>query len=319
MLCCTLDAIGSTRHLDCALPEVSRLGKHATVEVSEVSILEHGGCHCAPCCSNNLSVRAPADSMWEPKLFSKCNQGNVTAVAVEHTKLTHVGRIADALLQEVLHDCGSTIPTSQRQQTGVYVGAMWASEYLEVLAAAGSSDSSAAASTGNTAPFLVGRVSYTFGFRGPCVSTDTACSSSLVATHLGHNGERLADQALPATNLVELKLPVACCGVVHKRDMIHVRSMHLVTAAQLTHQTHSGSCAWRGVCHGPGCWRECHAVAAHRHQDLAAAGKSDIELQEWIMTSVHLQQSDLACEVRRRCTYSWIHHMASFSCRRCRQ
>ena len=31
---------------------------------------------------------------------------------------------------------------------------------------------------------VLSRVSYTYGFTGPCVSTDTACSSSLVAAHL---------------------------------------------------------------------------------------------------------------------------------------
>lgn len=43
-------------------------------------------------------------------------------------------------------------------------------------------------STGNGMDFLVGRLSYTFGLTGPCVSTHTACSSSLVSTHLAVHG-----------------------------------------------------------------------------------------------------------------------------------
>ena len=58
-------------------------------------------------------------------------------------------------------------------------------EYTSVLADSGSK-LSAVAATGNSASFMVGRLSYTFGLAGPCVSTDTACSSSLVAAHLGH-------------------------------------------------------------------------------------------------------------------------------------
>jgi acyl transferase domain-containing protein len=55
-------------------------------------------------------------------------------------------------------------------------------------------------STGNGMDFLIGRVSYTFGLTGPCVSTHTACSSSLVATHLAVHGLAGGDcaQALSA-------------------------------------------------------------------------------------------------------------------------
>ena len=74
---------------------------------------------------------------------------------------------------------------------GVYVGCMY-HEWLSVLSAHGC-QLSQRSFIGNGASFMVGRLSYTFGLQGPCVSTDTACSSSLVATHLGRQG---ASQAL---------------------------------------------------------------------------------------------------------------------------
>ena len=61
-------------------------------------------------------------------------------------------------------------------------------DYSKPVHAQGVSDTASGASTGNTAPFLVGRVSYTFALTGPCISTDTACSSSLVAAHLARSG-----------------------------------------------------------------------------------------------------------------------------------
>lgn len=49
--------------------------------------------------------------------------------------------------------------------TGVYVGCMWSSEYVELLPALGAPDTGASVSTGNTFPFMAGRVSYTYGFQ----------------------------------------------------------------------------------------------------------------------------------------------------------
>ncbi len=56
-------------------------------------------------------------------------------------------------------------------------------EYIDVMVQNGAQLPSQAF-VGNGPPYLVGRLSYGFGWTGPCVSTDTACSSSLVAAHL---------------------------------------------------------------------------------------------------------------------------------------
>lgn len=79
-------------------------------------------------------------------------------------------------------------------------------------------------SAGNGMDFLIGRVSYTFGLTGPCVSTHTACSSSLVATHLAVHGLAGGDcgQALSAGVFLVLlagthagicQLQARCCTV----------------------------------------------------------------------------------------------------------
>ena len=66
----------------------------------------------------------------------------------------------------------------------MYVGCMY-QEYTDVMvAAAGKLPPQAVVGSGLS--FMVGRLSYTFGLTGPCISTDTACSSSLVSTHLAH-------------------------------------------------------------------------------------------------------------------------------------
>lgn len=70
------------------------------------------------------------------------------------------------------------------EATGVFVGYMWGLEYLDLLSHLAMSPFNVSAITGNSMPFLAGRLAYAFGWHGPCIPTDTACSSSLVATHL---------------------------------------------------------------------------------------------------------------------------------------
>ena len=71
-------------------------------------------------------------------------------------------------------------------RAGVYVGCMF-HEWMSVMGAHGMKMAPRSI-VGNGAAYMVGRLSYTFGLQGPCISTDTACSSSLVATHMAHKG-----------------------------------------------------------------------------------------------------------------------------------
>jgi Beta-ketoacyl synthase, N-terminal domain/Beta-ketoacyl synthase, C-terminal domain len=92
------------------------------------------------------------------------------------------------LLLEKAFEASSSITTGVSDQTGVYIGCMY-TEYLDgILGPAGLANSSASSITGHGLSFMVGRLSFTFGWQGPCISTDTACSSSLVALHLAHQG-----------------------------------------------------------------------------------------------------------------------------------
>ena len=95
---------------------------------------------------------------------------------------------------------------------GVYVGCMY-HEYIDIMAGTGSA-LPPRAFIGNGAPYMVGRISYAFGFTGPCVSTDTACSSSLVATHLAVRALLHAEEeAALAGGINAMLLPETTAGI----------------------------------------------------------------------------------------------------------
>lgn len=64
-------------------------------------------------------------------------------------------------------------------------------------------------SAGGATSVAAGRISYTFGLKGACISLDTACSSSLVATHVGHRDIIFGTAAQSLVGGVNLTLSAA--------------------------------------------------------------------------------------------------------------
>ena len=85
-------------------------------------------------------------------------------------------------------------------------------------------------STGNGMDFLIGRVSYTFGLTGPCVSTHTACSSSLVSTHLAVHGMAARDcQAAVTAGVFLILLDGTMAGICQLQAWPHLLSAQCFT------------------------------------------------------------------------------------------
>ncbi|KAL0047579.1 hypothetical protein WJX82_006984 [Trebouxia sp. C0006] len=75
--------------------------------------------------------------------------------------------------------------TAAAPQQGIYIG-IAPSDYASLLKQ--HTDRGGFHATANASSVVCGRLSYTFGLKGPSMSIDTACSSSLVAVHLAHHG-----------------------------------------------------------------------------------------------------------------------------------
>ncbi|MEE1943324.1 SDR family NAD(P)-dependent oxidoreductase [Streptomyces sp. TRM 70361] len=98
-------------------------------------------------------------------------------------------------------------PTSvRRSETGVFAGTN-GQDYLALLLGSEAA-TEGHLGTGNSASVLSGRVSYTFGLRGPALSVDTACSSSLVALHLAARSLRAGECSMAlAGGVTAMPLP----------------------------------------------------------------------------------------------------------------
>ena len=97
---------------------------------------------------------------------------------------------------EALEDAGIDPTTLRGGDTGVYAGVIH-QDYGPRIGSPGlSAEAEGHAYPGVSASVLAGRVSFTFGFRGPALSVDTACSSSLVALHLACQALRQGETSL---------------------------------------------------------------------------------------------------------------------------
>jgi 3-oxoacyl-(acyl-carrier-protein) synthase/NADPH:quinone reductase-like Zn-dependent oxidoreductase len=93
-----------------------------------------------------------------------------------------------------LHDASLDRASLAGSLTGVFLG-FSGSEFGQILAASPTGGSVYAA-TGTTLSIAAGRVSYTFGLHGPCVTQDTACSAALVSAHAGLRALQLGECAV---------------------------------------------------------------------------------------------------------------------------
>jgi acyl transferase domain-containing protein/NADPH:quinone reductase-like Zn-dependent oxidoreductase/short-subunit dehydrogenase/acyl carrier protein len=93
---------------------------------------------------------------------------------------------------EALEHAGVPADQLDGSLTGVFVG-ITSMDYSQRIDVADPARSDIYLATGTALNAAAGRVSFSFGFRGPCMAIDTACSSSLVAIHTAcqslRNGE----------------------------------------------------------------------------------------------------------------------------------
>lgn len=121
----------------------------------------------------------------------------------EASSLDPQQRLLLEVVWEALEHAGESAAARLGSRTGVFVG-MVATDYLQLIRRAGKID--AYTLTGNMPNTAAGRLSYTFGWQGPCVTVDTACSSSLVAVHLACESLRRKESELAVAGGVGILL-----------------------------------------------------------------------------------------------------------------
>jgi len=106
---------------------------------------------------------------------------------------------------EALEDAGIAAHGLRGSRTGVFVGAT-NTDYFGLVSRAPRAQQDAYTITGNLLSVAAGRLSYTWGLQGPCMTVDTVCSSSLVTVHLACQSLRAGESDLALAGGVNLIL-----------------------------------------------------------------------------------------------------------------
>jgi acyl transferase domain-containing protein/acyl carrier protein len=107
---------------------------------------------------------------------------------------------------EAMEDAALDIPALQGSGTGVFLG-MSSDDYSQAHLHSGDPRLIDAYSlTGVTFSTAAGRLSYAFGFEGPCLTIDTACSSALAALHTAVRSLRAGESRIALVGAVNLML-----------------------------------------------------------------------------------------------------------------
>lgn len=115
-------------------------------------------------------------------------------------------RLLLELSWEAIEHAGIAPDCLKNTRTAVYVG-MSGDDYSRHHRHSGNLESIDAYSlTGSTSSTAAGRISYTLGLHGPCITLDTACSSSLVALHLATRSLRAKESDMALVGGVNLIL-----------------------------------------------------------------------------------------------------------------
>ncbi len=155
----------------------------------------------------------PEVDKFDPKFFNISPREALT-IDPQHRLLLEVS-------WEAFESAGIIPQRLDSTPVGVFVG-ITLNEYDKIIQQAAARNLEHYGVTGVLLNVAAGRISYTFGLTGPCMSIDTACSSSLVAIHQACQSLRLKECQMALAGGVNLILLPESMIITSKAKMLSV-------------------------------------------------------------------------------------------------